>query len=1071
MTEGMQSIILLSKLQTPQVKTKTLFRQRLIDLLAENLNKKIVLLCAGAGYGKTTFLSQFISSKDIRYIYYHLEKNDADPVIFFSYLIAGIRKIEPKFGKKTENLTHFFNYQQRYLEIIVGTFINEIIEYVKDDLYIILEDYHTLYPSEHIDNILTYLFNHLPPHLHLIISSRVAPPISMSKLRARDEIFELRTEHLRFTKQEIKNLFGSVYSIFLKESEFEWIEEHSEGWPTSLRLMLQSVDYLVGKKPSRYIRKILASYYQSQSNVFNYFAQEIYNQESKKIKQFLVDCSIFEWLTPELCDAVTKQKNSSDILIDLTSRNAFLFRILDVGYRFHNLFRDFLRSKISGTSREKRLYRRAGDFCSKNNRLEEAAQFYLKAGDHERAASIIENIGFNLMWQGRSGFLCSYIEKIPKLIRNKRPLLLTNYANALVQVGRSEEAKKDYLRAVKMLRMKPRARKQCADALYNLGGIALNQGKLTMARRWFTKALDICPKSASLTRASALNSAGVIYRAVGSRDLHEATGYFQQALKIAQRHGYKDLEASILNNWAMNEFKMGNLNSAHSKLMKTADLLKTYFSPGCGGGFYNAAHISLLLGHRKEARSILDSGIKICGSYNDLWSLARIWEGYALWHQEYGDLDKAKQLIAKALEIYEKLGIVTLIIEGLTAMCRINIKAGELVKAERNLAKTWVLKGNRNDLKAVPLLLTEAQLRLAQEKPNDAEVILISALKLSQHFKRTLDSFLVNVELSKVYHFQQQTKKTIAALERAVMTSRLKGYDYLFMNALQKEKWMLQILRRERIENKYIASVLKKSKLDIHWVDVFLFGLPRVVVDDIRVPDEAWKTVKSKKLLCYLLLHREKKISQDRLIEALWQNASHRSGSDSLRKAIQHIRQIFRTNLAKKGDVIVSGKRLYQISPQLSVRLDTEEFHKLINQAKKAREKNGNYEEYLKRALLLYKEEFATGWYDSWVEEMRRYYQGLYEECLLMMADFCSSENRYGESIAWFKKLIAIDFCNEAYHRKLLQAYSRIGRYKDIIRDFEQLRKILKKELNTDPQRETVDLYESLMSQRSQKIR
>lgn len=230
-----------------------------------------------------------------------------------------------------------------------------------------------------------------------------------------------------------------------------------------------------------------------------------------------------------------------------------------------------------------------------------------------------------MIWQGRSAFLCSYIEKMPKSVRLQRPSLLMNYAEALVYLGRSDEAKNNCLRAANMLKRRPRGRKQYADALYKLGGILLNQGKLTAAKRWFKKALDVCPKNARLTRASILNSIGSLYRAGASRNLPEAREYFHEALQIAHRNGYKGLEASILNNYAMNEFHLGNLNAAHSKLMKTADLLKDHFSPGCGGGFFNATKMSILLGNKNEAQAILDSGIKTCSRHNDLWSMAKIW--------------------------------------------------------------------------------------------------------------------------------------------------------------------------------------------------------------------------------------------------------------------------------------------------------------------------------------------------------------------------------------------------------------------------------------------------------------
>ncbi len=1063
MKERRQNLILLSKLQAPQIKTKTLHRERLIDTLSKNLDKKVILLYAGAGYGKTTLLSQFLSSEEIPYVYYHLEKSDAEPVVFFSYLIAGIRQIEPEFGKKTERLSHFFNYPQRYLEIIVSTFINEIVEHITHDLYIILEDYHAIYPAEQIDKILTYLLDHLPPHLHLIITSRVAPPISISQLHAQNEILELGSEHLRFTRDEIKNLFSEVYSISLKASELDWIEVHSEGWPTSLRLMLQSSNYFERRKSSGYIRRILESYYQSQSNLFNYFAQEIYNQEPRDVRQFLVDCSALGWLTPELCDAVTRRKNSADILADLTTRNAFLFRIPGMGYRFHHLFRDFLSSKLTDTNREKKVYRRAGDFYSKEDRLEEAIKFYLQAKQYEKAASIIEKIGSSLIGQGRSGILCSYIEKIPKSLIAQRPSLSMNYAQSLIYGGRSDEAKYNCMRAIKLLKNKAKLHKKYADALYELGGINLNQGKFSAAKRWYIKALNVCPKSSKLTKASALNSIGSIYTAIGRKNLREGIKYFEKALRIAQRNGYKDLEASILNNWAMNEFKAGNLNVVYSKLVKTVELLKTHFSPGCGTGFYNAARTGLLLGYIKEARSILDSGIKTCSAYNDIWSIARIWEGYTLLFQELGELKKAKQFITKALETYEKLGIVRLITPAINEMCKINIKAGELVDAERNLSKTWVLQESRRDLEAIPLLLTEAKLRIIQNKLTDAEDVLLHVLKLSQRFGQIFNLFLVNIELSKVFYLQGRIEEVLSALKRAVMISRSKGYDYLLSRELQREKWMLHIVTRENIEKRYIMSIIKKSKLDVHWVDAFLFGVPKIIVDDYEIPDDAWKTIKSKKLLFYLLLHKAEKISQDILIDVLWQNVSYKSGSDSLRKALQHVRTIFKSNITKKGDILITGKGLYQISPDISIKLDTEEFQNMVKKAKELKEQNKKYEDCLKEAIALYKKGFAIGWYDSWVEEMRRFYQSMYEDCLIMMADFYSSSKKFKEAIVWYKKLISLNFYNEEYHCELMKAYAKVGMYNEIIKDFKQLRKVLRKELGTEPQQETVALYKSLI--------
>jgi ATP/maltotriose-dependent transcriptional regulator MalT len=141
-----------------------------------------------------------------------------------------------------------------------------------------------------------------------------------------------------------------------------------------------------------------------------------------------------------------------------------------------------LHSKLTDVEREKRICRRAGDFYSRKDRLEEALKFYLRAEEHKRAASIVEKIGFNHIEQGRSGALNSYIEQVPGPIRNKSPKLLKIYAQSLIHIGRSDEAKNNYLRATKILKRKKRYRIEYADTLYELGGLSLNQSKFLVAK-------------------------------------------------------------------------------------------------------------------------------------------------------------------------------------------------------------------------------------------------------------------------------------------------------------------------------------------------------------------------------------------------------------------------------------------------------------------------------------------------------------------------------------------------------------------------------------------------------------
>jgi LuxR family maltose regulon positive regulatory protein len=1068
MIDQKQSIVLLSKLQAPQIRTKVLYRKRLIDSLIANLNKKVILICAGAGYGKTTLLSQLLSSRDMPYVYYHLEYSDAEPAVFFSYLIEGIRKYAPDFGKKTEALSHFFNYPQRYLELIMGTFINEMIETFKQDIYIILEDYHTIYPAEHIDKILNFLISHLPQQVHFMISSRVRPPLSIAQLQARDEIFEISGQELKFNKEETKDLFVTVYSVSLTESELEWIEEHLEGWPTSLRLMLQSSNYFEKEKSTRYIKRILDSYYQSQSNLFNYFAQEIYDQESRSIRQFLVDCSVLEWLTPELCNAVARKEDSEYLLAELTTRNAFLVDIPGLGYRFHHLFRDFLYSKLIDKKREKRLYRRAGDFYAREKRVEEAIKFYLRAETYEKAAKIIENIGAGFIGEGKGNILTSYIEDIPKPVRMQRPILLMEYSRALIYGDRADEAIKACQRAVALLRKKKRPRIKYTDALYNLGMIHLNQGSFKIAERRFKKALEACPSGpfSAINRASIINAIGSTYTAMEGRYLFKAKKYFQKALKIAQDNGFTGLEAAVLNNWAMIEFKLGNLIEAYPKLTKIVELLEANFTPGCGAGFFNAANTSLLLGYEDKARSILDRGNKICSNAHDLWSIARIWEGYAQLYIRTGEYKKAKQLTTKALVINEKFGVVNLIVRSLKDLAWINIKNEDFVEAERNLARIWVLKGELKDADAVPFLLNEAELRKAQDRLADAEEILARAMDIARPFKQSYNLFQIYLLQSKIYHGQHRDKEMFSALKQAVKISSQKGYDYLLANELQDNNWMLHGLRRDNTEQKYIMSLIDKYEIDAHRIDAQLFGVPKIMIDEKEIAEASWTTIKSKKLFFYFLLHKHERVAYDVLIEALWQNASHKSGSNSLRKALQHIRQMYKTAQSGRGELIISSKGFYQLSSSVSIRIDTEEFEETVKKIKNMDKADKKYGIMLRKTISLYKQGFAPGWYDPWIEDRRRYFQGLYEDCLFMLADHQILNKKYQDAIINYKKLISMNVFHEEYHRRIMIAYSKVGRYKEIIQDFDKLKKVLKKELDSEPREDIVKLYNSLIIKR-----
>jgi LuxR family maltose regulon positive regulatory protein len=238
-----KDLILLTKLQPPKVKGKVLRRERLINNLEENLHKKLILICAGAGYGKTTLLAQFCEAFNQPYVYYDIDAEDNDLATFLDYLISGVRRYSPDFGKRIKSIIP----QVRDTEIVIGTFINEFTERVKKNFYIILDDYHHLQKNIEVAKNLDYLLRYMPDNLHIIIASRSTPPLNLSYYSSKQELFQIEKEHLQFTIKELELLLKNIYGLTLPKTEVTRIAEHSEGWVTAIQLILQKI-YAVGVK-------------------------------------------------------------------------------------------------------------------------------------------------------------------------------------------------------------------------------------------------------------------------------------------------------------------------------------------------------------------------------------------------------------------------------------------------------------------------------------------------------------------------------------------------------------------------------------------------------------------------------------------------------------------------------------------------------------------------------------------------------------------------------------------------------------------------------------------------------
>jgi LuxR family maltose regulon positive regulatory protein len=1058
-------MLLKTKLQIPQVKPNTIIRQRLIALLKDNIDKKLILINAGAGYGKTTLLAQFIAQVEMPNIFYHLEARDSEFSLFLSYLSAGLRNICPRFGRRTRTILKTIAYPDGHTDMIIGTFINEIVENKSDELLIVLDDYHSIDPSCKIDEAINYLLAHAPRNLHLIIATRQKPDLLMTGLKARNELLELTSADLKFNRDEIARLFEEIYDISLEKEELKALEEHSEGWVTSLQLLLQASGSEIKERISNNlpVRRTL-DITEWWSDYFNYFAQEIFFQEPPHIQDFMIKSSVLEWLNHGVCNKITGRRNSREILRYLEKRNTFMSRLPDGNYRFHNLFREFLISKWSDMRAKKKTLLEVANHFRESGLTAYAIPHYLEAEHHKQAASLIREVGYDMTNCGKSSTLVSYITQLPMKIMNNDPELLMIYSYAQMFEGYPNEAISTMTRAIRLIKKNRKPLQKLAQAYYELGSIHFNLGNFKKAKHWLTEALEISPAKRTLSSTAMLNSLGLIYSKAGGKRSVDAIECFKKASNIVRRFPEnKGLEASIINNWAMAERKGGNLQAAQEKFLTAVDLLKKEenFSPQFGSIFYNAVRLSLYLGNTTEAMTILKLGMELCEKYNDKCSLALIWRGYAIYHEDRGDPDMAIEYLKKAAGVFEALHLNRMISLVNKDLCTIHTAQGQLAEAEYSLTDIWKFKKARDDADVVSIHIIEARLRIAQNKLLNAEHLLTNAIMLAKKFALYYELFLALLEWARLMHIKGRASEESKALRKAVRISDEKSYDYILARFLKEQRWAISNLLK--LAKSYTSMILKRWRITYHVVEMYLFGTPYIVVDGKKIKPGAWKTSKALKLFCYLCSHHGRMMSREILIETLWKETSPSSGARNLRKAMHHIRQAFGSVIAHHDKPVMYRNKKYGFAPDFSSWLDIEEFETLLKKAQDPKLQSNVRRENAMRAIDLYQDGFAKGWYDDWVEAMRGFYDRKYEEALTIVIDISFQQKNYRECLLYCQKLLAYNFYNEAHHMRLWSALARLNKHDEIKKDFDELKRMIKKELKTTPRPKTVEYYDTLI--------
>ncbi len=414
-------------------------RQDIHQRLAEGWQRKLVLVCAPAGFGKTTLLAQWYShvkKSGTSACWLSLEGKDREPTRFLLAMIRAIQSVHPDLAKTVSGLVEI--RPDAGIDRLVDALINNVAAF-EGTITLFLDDYHEV-DNRDVAELTTRLLTFAPRNLHLCISCRHSPSFSLVGLRVRDEIIELRSTDLRFSNAEIREFMCTLRGHDLTEDQLQILQERTEGWIAALQLTSLSLE-----KPDQG-ETLIPNLSGGHREITDYLTADLFIRLPEDIKEFLLASSVLEKMTASLCDHLTGRHDSAAMLQTVEQANLFLIALdsQKAWYRYHHLFRSFLRNKQTQNDpvHTKQLYRLASDWFSDRGIPEEAIDYARKSGDIAHMAMLVEKFAAEHVRHGRIPLLISWIRELPPVIIDHRPWLSLYLAYALFHLRRHEEAER-----------------------------------------------------------------------------------------------------------------------------------------------------------------------------------------------------------------------------------------------------------------------------------------------------------------------------------------------------------------------------------------------------------------------------------------------------------------------------------------------------------------------------------------------------------------------------------------------------------------------------------------------------
>ena len=676
--------ILRTKLFIPPIRPSLVERQRLLTKLENGRIGKLTLVSAPAGFGKTTLVTSWIQQHQA--VWLSLDGEDNDLARFVTYVVVALQQVDSAFGEQILALLQA-NPQTPFSQLST-IFLNDL-SFLDNPVLLVLDDYH-LIENDQIHQMLAFWLEHLPPQLHLVITSRADLPFSISKLRVRQEVSEVRTADLRFTPAETAVFLNDLMGLNLTSADVAALEARTEGWIASLQLAALSLRQQDQSTQSSFITQFSGS----NRFVMDYLVDEILQQLDADTRQFLIETAVFDRLCADLCDAVRQTTNAQQTITQLEQANLFLIPLDDhqQWFRYHHLFSDFLRHRFlqNPLAQRKQLHQRATAWFTDNDLLDEAIAHALTIDDFSTAANLMADYSADLLVRGEVGKMMHWINLLPAGVPQQKRRLGIFYAWALIFTGQFD-AVVELIVELEKLGDTSTWPMQAYVTVLN-GFLATRNGR-------FDEGIALTQDAvAQLNKFEHQDDIHAIM--VGAAEINLADSYM---LSNQFDKAYQQYQTAVTVNR-----ETGNILAGLGAVKALADL-------------------TIAKGQLHKAQDILQQGMQMAQVWQaqlpipgtKLLAAAPLQATLGLLHYQWNDLAQAKPLIEEAAEMY-KLGGAINEAEGIAALIHLRWAEGNLPAINHLLAQFRLLAENHpHDYtqQRIQCAIIEWKIRLAKSDP------------------------------------------------------------------------------------------------------------------------------------------------------------------------------------------------------------------------------------------------------------------------------------------------------------------------------------------------------------------